>query len=88
LNVEYRRKFLKDLASIPSKVRREIEEFAFTDLPRMNSVAESRKLERMKGYPTFYKVRFGSYRIGIKLEDDVVVFETVLHRRDIYRYFP
>jgi mRNA interferase RelE/StbE len=42
----------------------------------------------MKGYPSYYKVRFGSYRIGFKMENDRVILERALHRKDIYRHFP
>jgi mRNA interferase RelE/StbE len=33
-------------------------------------------------------IRVGDYRIGVVLEDGVVTFVRVLHRRDVYRYFP
>lgn len=88
MKVEYRKKFLKDLSKIPSQVRKEIEKFVFDNFPQMNSIFESGKVEKMKGYPTFYKIRFGPYRVGIRLENDTVIFERALHRKEIYRYFP
>jgi mRNA interferase RelE/StbE len=54
----------------------------------MKSVFEAGKIEQLKGYPSFYKVRFGSYRIGIKIENDVIILERALHRKEIYRFFP
>ena len=42
----------------------------------------------MKGYPYHYKIRFGVYRVGMKVINDKVIFERALHRKDIYRYFP
>ena len=57
-------------------------------MPSANTISEAGKIEAMKGYPNYYKVRFGSYRIGIKIEKDRVVFERVLHRKEIYRFFP
>ncbi|WP_333425936.1 hypothetical protein [Microcoleus sp. F4-D5] len=30
----------------------------------------------------------GDYRIGIKVNDGVVYFVRILHRKEIYRYFP
>jgi len=42
----------------------------------------------MRGYSFYYKVRFGSYRIGMKMEKDVIILEKALHRKDIYRHFP
>jgi mRNA interferase RelE/StbE len=86
--VEYRKRFLKELSKIPSKTRLKIEKFVFQDLPKANSIYEVGVIEQMKGYRSYYKVRFGSYRIGLKIEKEKAVFERALHRRDIYRFFP
>ncbi len=88
MNVEYRKRFLKELARIPAAQRKEIEHFVFDDLPQLESIGKSEKIERMKGYPGFYKVRFGDYRIGLRLEGDAIILERALHRKEIYRYFP
>lgn len=32
--------------------------------------------------------KFGNYRIGIKIINDVLIFERILHRKDIYKYYP
>jgi mRNA interferase RelE/StbE len=86
--VEYRKRFLKELSKIPTETRLRIEKFVFEFLPKADSIHEVGVIEQMKGYPSFYKVRFGSYRIGLKIEKGKAVFERALHRRDIYRYFP
>ena len=88
MNVKYRKRFLTDLAKIPSEPRKAIEKFVFEEAPRLNSLGKSGKVERLKGYKSCYKVRFGSYRVGLRMEGDVVTFERVLHRREIYRFFP
>ena len=86
--IEYRKKFLKELSKVPSEKRSRIEQFVFNELPEANSLSDLRRIEQMKGYPSCYKVRFGSYRIGLRAESDRVIMERVLHRKDIYRYFP
>jgi mRNA interferase RelE/StbE len=88
VKVRYRKKFLTDLARIPSDHRKAIEKFVFEEAPRLNSLSESGRVERMKGHKSCYKVRFRSYRVGLRLEDDTVCFERVLHRKEIYRFFP
>ena len=88
MKIEYRKKFLKELSKIHIRERSRIEAFVFKDLPEANSIFELGNVEQMKGYPSYYKVRFGQYRIGIKLKDGVVILEKALHRKDIYRYFP
>ena len=88
MRVEYRKRFLKDLAAVPGEQRSKIEQFAFEQVPGAESLASLQVVERMRGYSTYYKVRFGVYRAGLRLEGGVVVFERVLHRKEIYRYFP
>jgi len=88
LKVEYPKKFLKDLARIPSQTRVHIEHFVFEELPSLDSINQVGKIEQMKGYSEYFKIRFGNYRIGLKLEADKVILKRVLHRKEIYRYFP
>ena len=45
-------------------------------------------LGKLKGYRNYYKIRFGDYRVGLRYEDDTLIFERVLHRKDIYKYYP
>ncbi len=88
MNVLYQKRFLQDLATIPSAFRAGIEKFAFEEILTMKSLGESGKIERMKGHKQYYKVRFGDYRVGLRIEGETVVFERVLNRKDIYRFFP
>lgn len=88
MKAEYRKKFLKELAKVPAHTRREIEDFAFEEVPQLSSIAQSGKIEKLKGYTNFYRARFGSYRVGLRVEGDTVTFERTLHRREIYRFFP
>jgi len=88
MKITYRKRFLKELSKIPLQTRMAMETFVFEDLPKANSIFEIGNAEQMKGYPTYFKVRFGSYRIGFKMENDKVILERALHRKDIYRHFP
>ncbi len=84
--VKYRKKLLKDLSKIPEKNRTVIEHFVFDELPKTK--LQNTKIEKMIGYKDYYKVRFGNYRIGIQINDIEIILERVLHRKEIYRYFP
>lgn len=88
MRTAYRKKFLKDLAAIPAETRQRIEVFAFEEALQLASVAKSSKIEQLKGARAFYRIRFGDYRVGLRLEGDTLVFERALHRKDIYRVFP
>ncbi|MCK6559598.1 type II toxin-antitoxin system RelE/ParE family toxin [bacterium] len=45
-------------------------------------------LKQLKGGESYYRIRIGDYRIGLKLENERVVFVRFPHRKGIYRYFP
>ena len=88
MKIKYRKKFLKELSKIPSGIRIKMEVFVFEELPKAQSIYKIGTIEQMRGYPFYYKVRFGSYRIGMKMEKDFITLEKALHRKDIYRHFP
>jgi len=48
------------------------------------------KVQKLKGYYEYHKMRFGGYRAGIRIdfEERVVEFRRVRHRKDLYREFP
>ena len=45
-------------------------------------------IKKLKGYSNAYRIRNGDYRIGIFVENDIVEFARVIHRKDIYKLFP
>lgn len=79
---------MKDLAAIPAKVRSPIEQFVFEEIPGIESIQAAGKVEKLKGHTGCYKTRFGDYRVGMRVQGETVIFERVLHRKEIYRKFP
>ena len=88
MKVVYRKRFLKDLAAIPSSYRERIEVFVFEDLPSARSLEETGRFERLTAHPRFYKARFGAYRIGVRKQGGKVTLERAFHRSRMYRRFP
>jgi mRNA interferase RelE/StbE len=88
MKTSFRKSFSRDLKKIKDQVlldriREVIEQVeAARDL---QGVADVKKMSGTDGY---YRIRIGDYRIGIAVEADVVEFVRVLHRRDLYRFFP
>ncbi len=58
------------------------------DVECVPTIADIHNLKKLKGKSGYFRIRTGHYRIGIKIEDELVVFIRVLHRKDIYRKFP
>ncbi len=88
MKIVYSKKFLKELTLIPSESRTHIEKFIFEILPQLEDIYENGRIESMKGYKNYFKIRFGNYRVGLKKEEDNIIVKRVLHRKDIYKYFP
>ena len=89
MKTEFRNSFARDL-----RTRRKDQDF----LNRVKAVIEKveqasditgiSNLKKLKGESDYYRIRTGNYRIGVKIENDTVIFIRALPRRDIYRYFP
>jgi mRNA interferase RelE/StbE len=88
MKVNYNKKFLKQLAELPKNQQAKTEQFVFEQLPNAVSLSSLGNIEKMQGYDGFYKIRFGWYRLGLQLENDTVIIKTVMHRKEIYKFFP
>ena len=53
-----------------------------------DNIKQINDLKKLKGHKSFYRIKLGDYRIGVKIDSEVVVFVTVAHRKDIYKLFP
>lgn len=55
---------------------------------QIEAITELSNLKHLKAEGNYYRIRTGDYRIGITIEDDQITFIRVLHRKEIYRFFP
>jgi len=87
--VEYTRRFLKELSSLPKEIRARAEEIVFNEMSSRNPF-DLGYVERMKGYPDKYKIRLGNYRIGVTIDkgNNIIILQRVANRKDIYKTFP
>ncbi len=88
MEVKINKQFLRDLAKIPANDRLKIEELIFDKIENFETLESVGIFEKIKGYQFFYRARIGNFRVGVRFENDILVFERVLHRKEIYRYFP
>ncbi len=89
MKTEFRKSFSKDLK------RRKRDQLFLNNVKEIiekveiaKDINEIKNLKHLKGNSEFYRIRFGNYRIGVKIKGDIVIFIRALHRKDIYRYFP
>ena len=88
METAYKRSFLKDLRKLPSDYRRRVEKFALEESVAADALGELGPCVKITGYSHYYRKRFGDFRVGFTIKENVITFYRVLHRREIYRYFP
>ncbi|WP_427161561.1 type II toxin-antitoxin system RelE family toxin [Aliinostoc sp. HNIBRCY26] len=81
--------FIKDLKVLKSTpVFDTVKSLVFDEIPNYSSLDEISNVKKLKDTDIAYRIRVGDYRIGFKFAGDTITFIRVLHRKDIYRYFP
>lgn len=89
MKTEYLPSFTKDLKKLKKiSTYLEIKNLVFQTIPDYQNITEIKSLKKIKGHKNAYRIRVGDYRIGVFIEKEMVTFSRVLHRRDVYRYFP
>lgn len=88
MQVTYKRAFIKDIKGLPADISKRVERLSLEEIPGLKDITEIKHLKKIKGYASFYRIKLGDYRIGIEYIDNIMVFMRVLHRKEIYRYFP
>jgi mRNA interferase RelE/StbE len=82
--IEYTKRFLKDLSELPRQIQGKAERIVFEELLTSNPFSLG-YLERMTGYPGKYKIRIGSFRIGITIDkgNSSVICQRIAHRGSV-----
>ena len=88
MKVRFKASFANDLRPLKDKSLLERIKALIAKVEAARSLSELPNLKKLRGGGAYYRVRLGDYRVGIAVEDDAVVFVRVLHRREVYRYFP
>jgi mRNA interferase RelE/StbE len=89
MRILYAKSFERDLAAVRNlpDMRRRLKD-VIERLEESDSLDELAGIKRIEGYPAYYRMRIGDYRLGVKLVGDTLELIRFLHRKDIYRRFP
>mgnify|MGYP001607502037 CR=1 FL=1 len=88
MELEFRETFLKDVKGIRDAAAKKKVAAVISDAKRAASLFDLKNAKKMEGSVSYYRIRIGDYRIGVKLQEKTLVFMRCLNRKDIYRYFP
>lgn len=88
MEVKFSKLFEKDLKAIDERrIVLKVEEIIIS-LNNATSLSGIENIKKIKGHKDCYRIRIGNYRLGIFLEGKSVWFARLIHRKEIYRYFP
>jgi mRNA-degrading endonuclease RelE of RelBE toxin-antitoxin system len=89
MKIEYLPSFIKDLKKLKkTPIYPEIKTLVFETIPVCQSLTKIPNLKKIKGHKDAYRIGVGDYRIGIFIQNKTIIFSRLLHRKDVYRYFP
>lgn len=87
MKIEIRSSFTKASKKLPANIQKEIGNI-IDEIENAKTLRGISNCKKLTGYKTAYRIKIETYRIGFFFEKDVIELTTVLHRKDIYRYFP
>jgi mRNA interferase RelE/StbE len=84
----FERQFYKDLKVITDKKTKKQLETILTNLETVPNLTNVNHLKKLKGHTTAYRIRIGEYRLCFFYENKTAIITRILHRKEVYRYFP
>jgi mRNA interferase RelE/StbE len=88
VKLAFEARFARDLKRIRDKQLLQRVQQAIESLKEAATIDTVPGIKKIQGYDTLYRLRLGDYRIGMEVINDRVIFVRLLHRKEIYRYFP
>jgi mRNA interferase RelE/StbE len=86
--VKIDRSFEKDIRKITDKNTLKRVASVIRQVQKADNLSEIKNLKKLSISDNEYRIRIGSYRIGVIISDEIIEFVRCLHRKDIYKYFP
>jgi mRNA interferase RelE/StbE len=86
--VRIERSFEKDLKKARDKSLDGKVAICVENVIAAKNISGIKNIKDLKGSNFHFRIRIGDYRIGIAVEKEEVHFVRILHRKEIYRFFP
>ncbi len=88
MKVAFKTSFVRDLKKIrDEKLLAQIRD-TIDRTEKSNDLAGISNIKQLKGLGNHFRIRIGTYRIGLALVADTLYFVRCLPRKDIYKRFP
>jgi len=88
VDVEFKKSFEKDLSKLRDQTLLTRIKAVIFEIEAAENLESLSNVKKLKTAGNYYRIKVGDYRIGIVLDEATIVFVRVLHRKEVYRYFP
>lgn len=91
MEIILKKQFIKEVAKLPAKIQGSVKEIIDV-LEKAESLQDiNLDIKRMEGQQSnenYFRIRIGSYRMGLEVINPLIIVITILSRGDIYKKFP
>jgi mRNA interferase RelE/StbE len=88
MKVEFKKSFLKDIKKLKNKQLKNSVAECIENIESSANPSKIKNIKKLSGYDVYYRIRISDYRLGVKIENNIVTFVVFEHRKDIYKGFP
>ena len=87
MQIQPTERFGKMLLKLPKNIQKETLD-AIENVLNATTTADIAHLKSLKGYPNYYRIRVGQYRMGIYWDGVRFIAEKIATRGDFYKGYP
>ena len=88
MNVEFLKRFSKDLDDIKNKSVKQAVTRLIELMETVDALDRIPNTKKLKGHKSAFRTRIADYRVGFFFENSTILLARFLHRKDIYKIFP
>ena len=79
--------FEKQFSKSPAYVKKKVADL-YLKIEAAKSWEDIHAIKEMKGHENIYRIRVVDYRIGVQIVEQTLKLVVIMHRKEIYRFFP
>jgi len=86
--VKIDKSLVKDIRKINSESINNKLAKVIVEIQKADKMADISNLKKIQGTKDYYRIRMGNHRLGMIIKKGEVELIRILHRKDVYKYFP
>ena len=87
MKIKYKKSFEKDLEKLPQKIILQI--FGIISLiENSERLHKIKQIKKLSWHKNIFRIKIWEYRLWFRQEENEIILERFLHRKDIYKFFP